>query len=376
MRPSIRELLGIRIQPRDGPLVALLRYLRTCTAKAGPSQHTGAAPVIRGVSRTDYTYCPAVNPARIDVPDAVQITARSHGELGTQWLVELPAIFSELEQRWDIAVGSTFSGGTAACVAEATMADGTAAVVKVAMPVSIDGEGAFDRSVLAFELAAGRGCARLLAHDRELSALLIQRLGRNLDALGLAVDRQLEIICATVRQMWIRVPAATKLPTGAEKADWLAEFIASAWEELDHPCSAHAVDTALAFAAERAAAFDPQTAVLVHGDADSWNTLECGELGEAGAGGFKLVDPEGLLSEPAHDLAVPMRELNAELLAGDTLRLGRERARLLSRLTGVDEHAIWQWGFIERVSTGLYSMRQGHDGGADFLEVADRWVGE
>lgn len=108
--------------------------------------------------------------------------------------------------------------------------------------------------------------------------------------------------------------------------------------------------------------------MLVHGDAHSWNTLE------AGGGEFKLVDPEGLISEPAHDLAVPMRELNAELLAGDALRLGRARAHLLSRLTGVDETAIWQWGFIERVSSGLYSMTHGHDGARDFLEVADRWA--
>ena len=55
--------------------------------------------------------------------------------------------------------------------------------------------------------------------------------------------------------------------TGAEKAAWLAQFIATAWEALDRPCSEKAVDTALRYAAERAAAFDPATAVLVHGDA-------------------------------------------------------------------------------------------------------------
>lgn len=304
----------------------------------------------------------------IDVPDAVRVTARSHGALGAQWLADLPAIFAELERRWGVVIGATFTGGTAGCVAEATMADGSAAVVKVAMPATIDGDATFDRSVLSFELADGRGCARLLAHDRELSALLIERLGRNLDALGLPVERQLEIICATVRQMWVPVPAGTLLATGAEKAAWLADFIASAWEAFDHPCSEKAVDTALRFATERAAAFDPGTSVLVHGDAHSWNTLE------AGVGTFKLVDPDGLVSEPAHDLAVPMRELNDELLAGDALRIGRDRARLLSRLTNVDENAIWQWGFIERVSTGLYSMQRGHDGAADFLEVADLWV--
>jgi len=198
--------------------------------------------------------------------------------------------------------------------------------------------------------------------------LLLERLGRNLDELRLPVARQLEIICRTVRQLWVRVPDDTQLPSGAEKAKWLAEFIATAWEDLDRPCRTETIDIALGFAAERAAAFDPETAVLVHGDAHSWKTLEAGD------GTFKLVDPEGLISEPAHDLAVPMRELNEELLAGDALRLGQERARLLGDLTGADRKAIWQWGFVERVSSGLYTMKLGHDGGRDFLEVADRWA--
>ncbi|MEE6259295.1 hypothetical protein [Plantactinospora sonchi] len=31
----------------------------------------------------------------------------------------------------------------------------------------------------------------------------------------------------------------------------------------------------------------------------------------------------------------------------------------LAERTGVDETAIWQWGYLERVSTGLYLMRLG-----------------
>jgi streptomycin 6-kinase len=154
------------------------------------------------------------------------------------------------------------------------------------------------------------------------------------------------------------------------KARGLADFISTTWEALDRPCSTRAVDIALEFASERAAAFDRDTAVLVHGDAHEHNTLEDGR------GAFKLVDPEGLISEPAHDLAVPMRGLNAELLAGDARRLGLERARHLARLTGADAGAIWQWGFVERVSTGLYVMSLGHEdpGGAEFLAIADLWA--
>jgi hypothetical protein len=50
-------------------------------------------------------------------------------------------------------------------------------------------------------------------------------------------------------------------------------------------------------------------------------------LGPAGAGGtsFRLIDPEGLISEPAHDLGVALRDGNEELLAGDTAAAAVER---------------------------------------------------
>lgn len=306
----------------------------------------------------------------VDLPDAVVRRARSHGTAGERWLRALPGLADEIERRWHVTIGETLAGGTAAYVAEATTADGNAVVVKIAMPDELDGIDAFNRTVDAYAVARGRGCATLLAHDPELSAILLERLGRTLSSLGLPTARQIEIVCATVRQMWIPVPAGKSLPTGADKARWLADFISTTWEALDRPCSPRAVDAALAFAAERADAFDSETAVLVHGDAHSWNTLEDGQ------GAFKLVDPEGLISEPAHDLSVPMRELNAELLAGDARRLGLERARHLARLTGADATAIWQWGFVERVSTGLYVMSLGLEDpdGAEFLAIADLWA--
>lgn len=70
---------------------------------------------------------------------------------------------------------------------------------------------------------------------------------------------------------------------------------------------------------------------------------------DAGRGTFKFVDPEGVRSEVAHDLSVPMREYNLPLLAGDTKRLVRERAELLASLCEVDPEPVWQWGFIANV---------------------------
>lgn len=131
------------------------------------------------------------------------------------------------------------------------------------------------------------------------------------------------------------------------------------------PCSRAVIDRALALCEKRAAAFDVTRAVLVHGDAHGWNTLD------AGSGSFKFVDPEGLRSEPEHDLSVAMREYNRPLLTGDTARLVRQRAEQLATRCEVDAEAVWDWGFIERVSTGLAPLREfGGDEGAVFLEVA------
>ena len=72
------------------------------------------------------------------------------------------------------------------------------------------------------------------------------------------------------------------------------------WEELDHPCSERTVDHALACAGRRARAHRYERAVLVHGDVHQLNALQFD-------GGFKLIDPDGLVAEAEYDLGVLMR---------------------------------------------------------------------
>jgi hypothetical protein len=170
-----------------------------------------------------------------------------------------------------------------------------------------------------------------------------------------------------LRSFWRPLAQDCGLPTGAEKAAWLADYITTSWDELGRPRGRQVVDRAVAYCDERAAAFDSSRAVLVHGDAHGWNTLD------AGGGTFKFVDPEGLRSERAHDLSVPMREYNHPLLLGDTARLVRQRAELLASWCEIEPEPVWQWGFIERVSTCLANVREFEgDEGLAFLEVATR----
>ena len=303
----------------------------------------------------------------LDVPELVRQRATADGAAGRAWLDSLPDVVADLADGWDLEVGRALEGGTASFVAAATDRSGRACVLKVAMPLETDAGDAFARSVLVHQLAGGRGCAELLRHDDWTRAMLLERLGPNLHDAGTPLPRLLEAITATLRSFWRPVAEDCGLPTGAEQATWLAGYITASWDELGRPCRREVVDRALGCCAERAAAFDPAQAVLVHGDAHGWNTLD------AGAGSWKLVDPEGLRSERAHDLGIPLREYNEPLLDGDTPALVRERAELLAASCDVDPEAVWQWGFVERVSTGLGSLRafEGDEGRA-FLEVAER----
>jgi hypothetical protein len=69
-----------------------------------------------------------------------------------------------------------------------------------------------------------------------------------------------------------------------------------------------------------------------------------------------------------------MGEWPSEFVAGDPVVLGQRRCALLSRLTGVDVTAIWQWGFIETLVNGLHYKEIGPESNAGaFLKVAEAW---
>jgi streptomycin 6-kinase len=292
----------------------------------------------------------------IEVPAVVRNKALAGGS--AQWLDELPVLLASIERDWDIDIGRPFPDATEALVAPATFDNGVRAVLKLIVPRDRD---AAAHEITALRLANGEGCAQLLRYDVARGALLEERLGPSLHDLGLPLRRRLDILCSLAARVWRPAPQCG-LPTGAEKGRWLIEFITTTWEEVDRPCTERAVDYALACAATRALAHDDERAVLVHGDVHEWNALQAGN-------GFKLVDPDGLLAEAEYDLGVLMREDPLDLLHGDP----RERARWLATRSSRDVTAIWEWGVVERVSTGLLCTKIHLEPvGRQMLAVADR----
>ncbi|MGV8853314.1 MAG: antibiotic biosynthesis monooxygenase [Devosia sp.] len=316
---------------------------------------------------TDATDAPEqAGPREFAVADTVRRRATAEGQPGLDWLASLDDVLTGLEQDWQLTIGPTLAGGTAAFVAEATTAMGDSVVLKVVTPASSVGR--HEAEVLGH--AAGRGYARLLQHDPSRSALLLERLGDRLETLDMPYERQVDIMCATLLHAWMPVPADFAGPTGADKANGLAQSILRLWASAGQPCAQPVIDRALMYCRDRAAAYRPQSAVFAHGDPHPGNTLVVPDTADPVQ--FKFIDPDGLAIEPAYDLGVLLRAWHDGIAGRHAHDIARAHARHLTTRTQVPSEAIWQWGYIERVSTGLHLLEIGQaDKGRTYLGVAE-----
>ncbi|RAY14127.1 aminoglycoside phosphotransferase [Actinomadura craniellae] len=316
----------------------------------------------------------AIDPTA-ELPVAVRRRAAHLGEQGARWLAELPDRVAELRRQWSIeVVGAPLPGGTAAYVARARTRDGRDAILKIALPAP---ENAGQIRVLA--AARGRGYVRLLAHDAGRHAMLQEALGPSMEDLAPAPEQAITALCATLAQAWTLPPDPAAPPAqdteGVEdKAEQLARLVHRLWHGLGRPCPERVVARALRFAERRAAAADPARCVVVHGDPHPGNALRVPAPRAGAESGFVFVDPDGFRADPAYDLGVVLRDWCPELLAAtDPPALARRYCRLLADSSGLPEDAVWEWGYLERVSSGLHCLDLGlTDLARPFLATAER----
>lgn len=306
-----------------------------------------------------------------ELPDLMSRTAVSRG--AHDWLASLPERVAEVCADWALTPGDALAGGSAALVLRVARADGSGAVLRLAPP----GDG-FAGQVRTLEAAEGHGYVRLYAYDDGRDAALLEPLGPALGAAGLSPEQALDVLAATLREAWrVPHPPGATVPPGEDKASTLHELIEQLYPETGEPCSKAVLGRALDYARRRADAFDLAGSVVCHGDAHPGNALAVLSPRPGAGSGYVFVDPDGFLCDPGYDLGVAVRGWEAELLAAaDPRALLRGWCERLSTATGVDAQVIWEWGFVERVSSGLYMLRHGQpEAGRDYLASAERLLG-
>jgi streptomycin 6-kinase len=251
------------------------------------------------------------------------------------WLAALPAMVTELTQRWSLSVAEPFEpGGTASWVAPARTAAGEDVVLKVAWR-----HHEADHEADGLATWAGEGAVQLLAQHEtgDTYAYLLERAvpGTSLrDAV--AEPEQDEVVAGLLRRLWIKPPPGHPFrPLQQMCDDWADAFEARAL------LGAHTLDPGLARAGVAMWRLLPGEAtrqVLLATDLHAMNVLA------AQREPWLVVDPKPYLGDPHYDPLQHMFNCEQRLLE-DPVGFAHRMADLLD----LDADRLLRWLFARCV---------------------------
>jgi streptomycin 6-kinase len=222
-----------------------------------------------------------------------------------------------------LTLGEPFDGGVASVlVAPAVTADGEEVVLKVQKPHRES-----EHEAAALELWDGDGAVRLLAHDSDEHALLLERCVPGTPLAAAGAEAALDVFVELLPRLW--KPAGEPFRPLAEEAAWWAGSLSATWERAGRPFERRLLDAALDALHELPPSQGQQ--VLLHQDLHGDNVLA------AQREPWLAIDPKPLAGEREFGIAPIVRSFELghsrhdvlhrfDRLTGE-LGLDRERAR-------------------------------------------------
>jgi streptomycin 6-kinase len=243
---------------------------------------------------------------------------------GAAWLDRLPHVLNRACDRWNLQLdGEPYPGGVAGLVLPVRR-DGQPCVLKLQWP-----HPECEQEADALRVWNGHGAVRLLEHDPDDHALLLERCTPGTFLAGSGHPDPMAEMADLLPKLW--VPANGPFRTLTEEAAGWRANLPEAWARAGKPCEWELVDAALGFI--DALAPTQGEPVLVHQDLHGHNVLSAGE------GRWLAIDPKPLVGERAFSLAPVVR--SDEFGTGETAVRGR-----LDRLTsalGVGRERALGW---------------------------------
>jgi streptomycin 6-kinase len=238
------------------------------------------------------------------------------------WLERVPDLVSECADEWGLRLGEAYPRGAAGFAQRVALADGTHAVLKLIFP---DRESTHEAAAL--QLLDGDGTVRLLDHDAERWAMLLERCEPGTPLAAAGGQRALDVLIRLLPRLW--KPAGEPFMSLADEAAWWVEYLPVGWEGAGEPFERRLLDAALD--ALRTLPESQGEQVLLQQDLHGDNVLA------AEREPWLMIDPKPLVGEREFAVAPIVRsdELGAErgevLYRFDRLTaelgLDRERAR-------------------------------------------------
>ena len=261
---------------------------------------------------------------------------------GADWLRRLPRLIGECAGAWSLELGPPFEPAHISYVAGARRADGTEAVLKLNFP-----EPESEQETDALAWWGGDGAVRLLEHDADRRALLVERCrpGTQLWAVADEVEAN-RIAAGGLRRLWKPAPRDHPYRLLADETARWQEEIPPSWQRVGRPCPRALIDEFVAHCLELAPS--QRGLVVCHQDLHGGNVLA------ATREPWLAIDPKPLVGEREFDAASLLRDRRGELLA-DPHPERRLRARLdqLSSELDLDRERIRGWGIVHALAWGL-----------------------
>lgn len=242
---------------------------------------------------------------------------------GRDWLNRLPVLLETARARFGLeTIGQPFTGGNVSLVLPARR--GAENVVLKLQFVHRETRHEAD----ALRLWNGQGACRILGHEPELGALLLERCRPGLYLADATDTDQLSILVNLLRKLM--VPAkAPFTPLSEEAAGWISALERD-WRSAGTPCEKRLVDAAVAAVNDLGS--EETGSLLLHQDLHGHNILS------AEREPWLVIDPKPLVGDPAFALSPIVRSFEfghtreatlyrLERLS-EELELDRERARL------------------------------------------------
>lgn len=270
---------------------------------------------------------------------------RWHGPAGALWIASLPTTVERLCAEWKISLGEPFGGGTHSLVAPVL---GSPEVIKIPF---VDEENSHES--FALRCYGGEGAVRLLLHDEQSNAMLLERVQPGApcsDHHG--VKSGLMLLCDVLRRLQCPVDnPPERLPRVKALLDRWTQAYAEARDDLDESLRLAAQVACLRL-------HEPDgPELLVNRDGHRANLLS------AEREPWLLIDPKPLLGESAFDGGFPvvhgltdMSELHEpDLDWEDGVSCASELVSLVAGRLGAPAERVRAWSLLRAVEDVTWS---------------------
>lgn len=235
------------------------------------------------------------------IPEQLAANCRKTPER-SMWLKGLPAMFVELTERWSLHPGPPFDHCRVSCswVATVVRANGTAAVLKLAMPHM---EGAHEIEGLRFW--NGDPTVRLLEADDELGAMLLERCQPGYLLRSEPEDRQDEVVAALLNRLWRKTASPDALHRFRHLSEMLDLWRRDTLAQQEHWSDAGLVREGLRMMQELERPVPTDTLLATD--------LHAGNVLRSEREPWLVIDPKPFIGDRAYDLVQHLHNCEARL---------------------------------------------------------------